>query len=163
MTLFPFISFSARRSGCSSLGIRLSSCSLNSGATSDKTSTSTLRAALKTLVIMLISNLKPSTTVWKAEIVPFSFPSKEGWVATFNPGWGNRKQEILVKHEWMWSLTVCSSSCWDSLTFKNKDSSQVKIPNSEFKNQLSVSFIFCQTNKTAVVPVSVYPGTHCLL
>lgn len=53
-------------------------------------------------------------------ILPWSCPLNVGLVATFNPGWGNRKQEIFVKHEWMWSLTVCSSSCWDSLTFKKK-------------------------------------------
>lgn len=51
-------------------------------------------------------------------ILPLSCPLNVGLVATFNPGCGNRKQDMFVKHEWICSRTVCSSSCWVSLTFK---------------------------------------------
>lgn len=46
VTLLPLISFSARYSGCSSLGTRLCNCSLNSGATSDERNSPTLLAIL---------------------------------------------------------------------------------------------------------------------
>lgn len=45
---------------------------------------------------------------------PRILPSKSGLVATLRPGWGIRKQEMLVKQEWMCLRTFCSSSCWFS-------------------------------------------------
>lgn len=50
----------------------------------------------------------------KKDNVPLILPSKWGLVATLRPGWGIRKQEMLVKQEWMCLRTFWSSSCWFS-------------------------------------------------
>ena len=94
-------------------------------------------------VLLTISNHRPHMSEWTTQAVvspdifiirlsdinifiktdkPFSFPSKFGLVATFKPGWGSRKQEILVKQEWMCFRTFCSSSCWFPETCSSKSS-----------------------------------------
>lgn len=88
-------------------------------------------------------------------ILPLSCPLNVGLVATFNPGWGNRKQDIFVKHEWMCSLTVCSSSCWVSLTFENN----TKKGDSGWGKCI---YNWLLKKREATIPGAFYPGIHCL-
>lgn len=49
--------------------------------------------------------------------LPDNLPSKLGFVATFNPGWGIRKQLISEKHDLIcflidWSSGCCLSDIW---------------------------------------------------
>lgn len=91
-----------------------------------------ITTALSTFGILLNTKLVLCTNTKDGGggVLPLSCPWKEGLVATFKPGWGNKKQEILVKHEWMCSLTVCSSSCWASLTL-NQHNSNVSLWNQD--------------------------------
>ena len=42
---------------------------------------------------------------------PFKLPSNVGFVATFSPGWGIKKQPMSLKHDLMCLLTCISSEC----------------------------------------------------
>lgn len=66
--------------------------------------------------------------LWDRGSVPVIRPSKCGLVATLRPGWGIRKQEMLVKQEWMCLRTFCSSSCWFSEICSANTTTCVKSP-----------------------------------
>ena len=90
----PLISLMTSLLGDNKAGMKFFNWSLKSFSISENTNSLNVIFTLDTPVTCKFAKLKGKSHNENRQNLPSNFPSKCGFVATFNPGWGMRKHPI---------------------------------------------------------------------